>query len=98
MCVDFQHINNIIVKYWYPIPKLDDKLDELHGVVNFLKIDLKSVYHEIRIKPGDEWKISSKIKFGLFEWKVIPFDSTNAPGTFMHLMHEVLHPFIINIF
>jgi hypothetical protein len=94
MCIDFQALNKITVKNQYPLPRIDDLLDQLKNVVYFTKLDLRSGYHQFKIAESDVCKTVVKTKEEFFEWLVMPFCLSNAPTTFMRVMNDVFRSFI----
>ncbi|WVZ84481.1 hypothetical protein U9M48_031511 [Paspalum notatum var. saurae] len=94
MCVDYRALNKVTVKNKYPLPRIDDLFDQLQGACVFSKIDARSGYHRLKIRPSDIPKTAFTTKYGLFEYTVMSFGTTNAPAYFMRLMNSVFMDYL----
>jgi len=94
LCVDYRQLNKVTIKNRYPLPRIDDLMDQLVGAEVFSKIDLRSGYHHIRLKAEDISKTAFKMRYGHYEYSVMPFGVTNVPGVFMEYMNKIFHPYL----
>jgi len=89
LCVDYRQLTKLTIKNKYPLPRIDDLMDQLNETTVFSKIDMRSGYHQILVKVEDVQKIAFRSRYGHYEYVVMPFRVTNAPALFMDYMNRI---------
>ena len=98
LCIDYRQLNQVTVKNKYPLSRIDDLFDQLQGAFVFSKIDLKSGYHQLKVKDSDVLKTALCTRYGHYEFFVMIFGVTNAPAIFMDLMNRLFRHFLDSFF
>ena len=94
LCINYRQLNRVTIKNRYPLPRIDDLFDQLRGARVYSKINLRTGYHQLRVREADIPKTAFRMRYGHFEFRVIPFGLTNAPVAFMDLIHRVFQPYL----
>ncbi|GKE77489.1 putative reverse transcriptase domain-containing protein [Tanacetum coccineum] len=94
MCIDYRELNKLTVKNRYPLPRIDDLFDQIQGLSVYSKIDLRSGYHQLRVRDEDITKTAFRTRYKHYEFQVMPFGLTNASAVFMDLMNRVCNPYL----
>ena len=96
LCLDYRQLNKVTIKNMYPLPRIDDLMDQLVGACLFSKIDLRLGYNQIRIKFEDILKTAFRTCYDHYEYLFMPFDVSNAPNVLMDYMNRIFHPYLNN--